>query len=227
MAEQLTESTASRISADLYLRHTQELDKHTRGKDGYVSKMRTVRKEMKSDGVNLTAFNLVRQLSKFDDQDRLEILDAARRYSAWEGIAMPPAWREGSEEAPQGNMLFSDEPSAEMKKAHHDNKIAMDAWNSRKGGWDRDRNPHIQGTEDNQTWDAGWRKADKEFKGVIPVAKTKAPKAEEAPPTDDDGAPTDGEIKAAKRSGRGRPAGSKNKPKGASAALANAREHLN
>src|SRR5208282_5645435 len=173
MAEQLTESTGSKISADLYLRHLADLDKQTRGKDTYVSKMRSVRKEMKADGVSMAAFNLVRSLAKFDDQDRMEILEAARRYSAWEGITMPPAWREGSDEAPQGNMVFSDEASAEAKKAHHDNRVAMDAWNSRKGGWDKDRNPHIQGTEDHQTWAAGWGNADKELKGSLPVVKTK------------------------------------------------------
>ena len=213
MADQLTAQDGPKINADLYLRHAQELDKHTRGKDGYVSKMRGVRKEMKQDGVNLTAFNLVRKLATFDEEDRMALLEAARRYAGWEGLTMPPAWRAGNNEQPQGGM-FEDEPSAEAKKAHRDNKIAMDAWNSRKAGGPRDNNPHnpVSSSEDHQIWDAAWRKADKEFGKSVPIAK-KAPE-EAAPPGDDDkpGGPRhEPEVAAAKK--RGRPTGSgKKKP---------------
>jgi hypothetical protein len=203
MAEQLSEGSGLRINADLYRRQLVELDKHTRNKDSNVAKMRGVRKELKQDGVNMAAFNLVRGLAKFEDDDRLLILEEARRLAGWEGLTMPVSWRPGDNENPQGGM-FEDEGTPESRKTLQDNRIAMDAWNSRKAGGARENNPHPAASEDNQTWDAGWRKADKEFAKSVPIKKAKA----EAPPPGDGDKPGgpqhEPEVQAAKR-GRGRP----------------------
>jgi hypothetical protein len=195
MANSLETDDKPVLKANVYLKHAQALVEQTVGKEKFIGRMRATRKEMKADGVNLRAFNLVRQLSKLDEEERLEMLEAARVMAGWEGIAMPPAWRPGSNDEPQGAFEI-DEPSPEIRQGHRDAVITSDAYNSRKAGGERQDNPHNPGERDHQTWDHAWIDTDDELKPPMvqmpeaavepaptaekPARKARAPKADAA-----------------------------------------------
>ena len=187
------------FNADVFLEQDRELRKAELEREKAASAARLKRKAAKRAGMPLEAYALHEKLMKMDPEDAVKLLTQALRMGRWRSA---PYATQFDLLAPP-DVKHNDRPTQKSIEA----QLHYDAWEAgqhcgMKGGNKCD-NPHQVGSELHVKWDDGFNNG-WEFHKAKPEAEQR--------------------VRAASGRGRGRPPGSKNKPKAEEAAAAPAAE---
>lgn len=189
MVANLAEAASHPVSPETFLEHYRHIRDATRAKDDASMALARTKKAAKTDGMDMFALKLVEQLSKLDN-DEAEI--RLRNFTHYARFLNKPY-------GTQLSMFDSDLPEATAKarEEHAIWEAGQAGLRAGQEGHRADFNPHPPGTEKHVTWHRNWKTGYDSFTASqAEIASEMSDNAQDQP-----------------KRGRGRPAGSKNKPK--------------
>jgi hypothetical protein len=181
---ELSPAPASNVTRETFLGFVEELDNADQMVAEAVGNRKDVFKRAEGAGLKKSALIQARKVAQQAGEKREQHDRDFRQYMLWFG---KPLGYQGDLFAPDGPALRARPSNGEEISEHQANQIAAEGRKAGEAGRNRGNNPWSPGTDSAERWDAGW------LEGQAALAATLAPP--ETPRR------------------RGRPPGSRNRPK--------------
>lgn len=194
MAKSLSVAGSNGASQAAYLAFVQRYADADRDVRQAVAARKDLRAAIKAAGIPLPSFDRARKDADVSGEMRENLDQWYRKLMAWQ--RKPVGF--------QGGLDLGEAATEQQWDVHELHAVDNQGFDSGKGGRNRDSNPWTPGTEAFQRWDNAW------IRGQAEIASTLGDKPAARKPTAANGSAANGATAAKPR---GRPRGSRNKPK--------------